>query len=217
MASEQPSCGDTIEPESGVIEVYVRALDQLFDSMDPSPFHEKDLDRNAHEYIVSTARELSPSGKMALRVYLAKPVGLPDEGKILGEAIRVYFARQEEAARRTLHEKWSWGWFNLLIGLTLLAVSVIIGEVVARRLGQGPLATVLRESLLIGGWVAMWRPVDFFLYEWWALRAELRLFERLSRVAVRIVYTMESGPRTSSDSRTLCSGREATLQRVKEM
>jgi hypothetical protein len=102
MASEQPSCGDTIEPENGVIEVYVREVDQLFDSMDPSPFHEKDLVRNAHEYNVGTAKELSGGGKMALRVYLAKPVGLPDEGKILGDAIRVYFARQADLARRTL-------------------------------------------------------------------------------------------------------------------
>jgi hypothetical protein len=217
MESEQPSCGDTIVPESGVIEVYVRELDQLFDSMDPSPFHERDLDRSAHEYIVSAAKELSAGGKMALRVYLAKPVGLPDEGKILGDGIRVYFARQAEFARRTLREKWRWGWINLMIGLTLLVLSVVVGEMVARRLGRGPLATVLRESLLIGGWVAMWRPMDFFLYEWWAMRAELRIFERLSDVAVRIVYTKESRPRTSNECVTICSGSEATLQPLKEM
>jgi hypothetical protein len=180
--------------------------------MDPSPFHEKDLDRSAHEYIVSTAKELSASGNIALRVYLAKPVGLPDEGKLLGEAIRVYFARQAELSRRTLRERWRWGWINLVIVLTLLVLSVVVGEMVARRLGQGPLATVLRESLLIGGWVAMWRPMDFFLYEWWTLRAELRIFERLSDVAVRIVYTKEPHPLISGDRRKFTSGREAAVQ-----
>lgn len=217
MTSQQPSCGDHIESENGVIEVYVRELDQFFDSMDPSPFHEKDLDRSAHEYIVSTAKELSGGGRMALRVYLAKPVGLPDEGKILGDAIRVYFARQAELSHRTLREKWRWGWINLVIGLMLLALSVVVGEMVARRLEQGPLATVLRESLLIGGWVAMWRPMDFFLYEWWALRAESRILERLSEVAVRIVYTAESRPHNSNECAKFSSVRESTLQPVKEM
>lgn len=82
---------------------------------------------------------------------------------------------------------------------------------------QGPLATVLRESLLIGGWVAMWRPMDFFLYEWWAMRAELRMLDQLSDIAVRIVYTAESRPRTSDEPVTISSGREATLQPLNEI
>jgi hypothetical protein len=30
-------------------------------------------------------------------------------------------------------------------------------------------------SLVIGGWVAMWRPMEVFLYDWWPVRAEARL------------------------------------------
>ena len=46
----------------------------------------------------------------------------------------------------------------------------------------------MRESLLIGGWVAMWRPLEVFLYDWWPIRAEARLFDRLSAMPVRIEY-----------------------------
>ena len=191
MHAERPSSGDAIEADSGVIEVYVRELNQLFDSMDPSPFHEKDLDRNAHEYIVATAKELPTGAPAALVVYLSRPVGLPDEATILGEAIRVYFRRQADRMKANLAGMRRREWVNLAIGLTLLVVSVIIGESLARRLGDGPLATVLRESLLIGGWVAMWRPMDFFLYELWAKRSEIRVYERLATVAVRIVYEEE--------------------------
>ena len=35
------------------IEIYLDRIEQLFNSMDPSPFHEKDLDRDAEEFIVS--------------------------------------------------------------------------------------------------------------------------------------------------------------------
>lgn len=39
---------------------------------------------------------------------------------------------------RTLREKFCWGWINLVIGLSLLGLSVIVGEIVARRLGRVP-------------------------------------------------------------------------------
>lgn len=45
---------------------------------------------------------------------------------------------------------------------------------------------MLRESLLIGGWVAMWRPLEIFLYDWWPIRADARLFDRLAAMPVRI-------------------------------
>ena len=47
---------------------------------------------------------------------------------------------------------------------------------------------VLREGLLIVGWVAMWRPLEVFLYDWWPIRAEARLYDRLSAMPVRIEY-----------------------------
>jgi len=50
------------------------------------------------------------------------------------------------------------------------------------------LAEVFRESLLIGGWVAMWRPLEIFLYDWWPIRAEVRLYDRLAAMPVRVVY-----------------------------
>lgn len=49
------------------------------------------------------------------------------------------------------------------------------------------------------------------------MRAELRMLEQLSDIAVRIVYTAESRPRTSDEPVTISSGREATLQPLNEI
>jgi hypothetical protein len=38
---------------TGLIELKLSGLNQLFNSMDPSPFHERDLDHDAEEFIVS--------------------------------------------------------------------------------------------------------------------------------------------------------------------
>ena len=50
----------TIESTDHVIELRVDEIAQLFHTLDPSPFRERDLDREAEEFIVGWARELRP-------------------------------------------------------------------------------------------------------------------------------------------------------------
>jgi hypothetical protein len=188
MMEEKPCSGDPVPQNCGIIEVRLQQMSQLFDSMDPSPFHEKDLDRNAVEYIVGSAHELPDNAPLASVVYLDKPAGHPDEGRIVGDAIREHFARQSVLSRRELRQLLRRGWVSLAIGLVFLAAALTGSASVTRLITEGALATVFRESLLIGGWVAMWRPLETFLYEWWPLLGERRVYDRLSRMAVRIVY-----------------------------
>ena len=53
---------------------------------------------------------------------------------------------------------------------------------------------ILRESLTIGGWVSMWRPLEVFLYDWWPIRNEARLSDRLAAMPVRIQYMNAAPP-----------------------
>jgi hypothetical protein len=45
-------------------------------------------------------------------------------------------------------------------------------------------ALILREGLIILGWVANWRPIEIFLYDWWPLVRKRRLLERLADATV---------------------------------
>ena len=194
MRSERPSSGDQIPVHGGVVEVHVRELDQLFHTMDPSPFHEKGLHPDAEEFIVAAAREL-PSGRpAALVVHLDKPAGLPDEARVIGDAVRRHFAREAQFLRWELRRLIRRGAVNLAIGLTVLAGALAGGDYLARHFG-GHLATLLGQSLHIGGWVAMWHPMEIFLYGWWPILNNRRLYERLSQIPVRIVHTRDADPR----------------------
>jgi len=51
------------------------------------------------------------------------------------------------------------------------------------------LSALLMVMVMIGGWVAMWRPIEVFLYDWWPIRAEARLYQRLATMPVRIEQT----------------------------
>jgi hypothetical protein len=191
MGRHEHAAGDPIPLSCELIEVYVGQLKQLFNAMDPSPFREKDLDPNAEEFIVSWAREAPADVPLGLVVHLDRPAGVPEEPGVLRDAIHEFFAHRAESSSRRLRQLFRVGRRSLAIGLVFLAVSIVTGEVVADALGGGKLADVLRESFLIGGWVAMWRPLEIFLYEWWPIRAETRLFKRLSAMPVRINYRGE--------------------------
>lgn len=212
MTANQSFSGDPVAPDSALIKVYVRELSQLFDSMDPSPFREKDLDRNAHEYIVETAKELSTRVPIALIVYLERSIGLPDEGKILGDAIREHFARKSRRLRFELRQLLRRGWISLIIGLSFLAATVIAGEAVIRRMPHSPWAAIFHESLLIGGWVAMWKPLELFLYDWWPILGERHVYDRLSRMPIQIVYAESSQESATARALTRPDFRTDTLR-----
>src|SRR6185437_10695799 len=77
---------------------------------------------------------------------------------------------------------------SLLIGLVALAAAIALGDFLAALMKGSRIGEIARESLTIGGWVSMWRPLEVFLYDWWPIRAEARLFDRLSSMSVSIEY-----------------------------
>jgi hypothetical protein len=75
---------------------------------------------------------------------------------------------------------------SLLIGLLFLATCLFTTKLLLGDLG-GTWARIVRESLTIAGWVAMWRPMEIYLYDWWPLRRQGRLYLKLSQIPVQII------------------------------
>lgn len=185
MAQEH---GDPLPGNSQVIKIHVDELNQLFNSMDPAPFRERDLDPRAEEFIVEWAKELHHHRALALVVHLDREASTPEAAATLKDAVYQFFEDRARATRLKLRQLFKRGRISLVIGLVCVGATVIVGDVIANLLEPNRFASVARESLLIGGWVAMWRPIEVFLYDWWPIRADLRLYRRLSEMPVRIVH-----------------------------
>jgi hypothetical protein len=99
---------------------------------------------------------------------------MPEESTLLRDAVHGFFSHKAVEARQSLRQLFRVGRKSLVIGLACLVTSIAIGNFVAHALSDNTLGEVMRESLLIGGWVAMWRPLEIFLYDWWPIRAEAR-------------------------------------------
>lgn len=189
MEPRSTSAGEQLPPHSRIIEIRIAELRQLFNAIDPSPFRQRDLDPRAEEFIVDWARDLPADAPWALVVHLDRPAGPVDEAAALRDAIHEYFGQRVIASRRRLRQLFRRGRISLVIALAFLTASIAVGDAVASYVGEGRMGGVIREGFLIGGWVAMWRPLEVFLYDWWPIRAEARLLQRLSTMPVRIEYT----------------------------
>jgi hypothetical protein len=194
VTRDKASAGDPIPPKCFIIEVHVGELKQLFNAIDPSPFRDKDLDPRAEEFIVGWAKELPRDATLALVVDLDREAGLPDEAAVLREAIHQFFSQRAQAYGRRLRELFRVGRTSLVIGLVALASAIALGDFLAALMKDSRVGEIAREGLTIGGWVSMWRPLEIFLYDWWPLRSEVRLSERLAAMPVRIRYANATGP-----------------------
>jgi hypothetical protein len=63
----------------------------------------------------------------------------------------------------------------------------LLGANALGRLGDFQGFYIARESLTIVGWVAMWRPMQIFLYDWWPLQKQIHLYLSLSHAHIQVV------------------------------
>lgn len=168
------------------IQVHVDVIDQLFNSIDPAPFHVRELDADAHAYIVHSAKALPRDARMELVLHIDS---LPaDESKLstVSQAIQTHFSGKAVAERIELQDLFARGRISLLIGLSILSLSIGLVEISKSWAADNHWLQILQQSLLIGGWVAMWRPMEIFLYDWWPMAAHIRLLRRLATIKVHI-------------------------------
>ncbi|MDM0105433.1 hypothetical protein QTH97_10850 [Variovorax sp. J22R24] len=190
-----PSGGSPAAEGRAVLELHVAELRQLFNSMDPAPFRERDLDPKAQDYIVDWAREVPAPRPMALVVRIDGRTATPESASMLRDAVGEYFRQRALSTRRQMRRLLRLGRISLLIGLVFLAIAFFVGEFIAGLFDKERYTRLVQESLVIGGWVALWRPMEIFLYDWWPIREETRLYERLSRMDVHLVCAgAEGGP-----------------------
>lgn len=167
-----------------MIELSLREGAQLFNTLDPFPFRERDLDAEAERYIVEWAQELPKKQPIEIVIRLQATGSPPDPD--LAAAVTGWFAGRAHAETQALRELFRDGRLAFLIGLVVLALCLFLSWLLTQAL-DSPFARVFQESLIIIGWVVIWRPAEMFLYDWLPLLRRRRLYQRLA--AAKIVVT----------------------------
>lgn len=167
-----------------LIELRLTQASQLFNTLDPSPFNERDFDDRAEAYIVDWARELPKDAPLAVRIYLPGEEARRAEENDLADAFCNYFSGRAEAMRRETKELFRVGRRYGAVGVVVLIACLTASQLVGAL--NMPFAGILEEGLIIVGWVANWKPIEVFLYDWQPLRRSMRLYQRLAHADVKI-------------------------------
>jgi hypothetical protein len=163
----------------------VREIAQLFNSMDPTPFLNKDLDPEAENFIESWASGYAPGSRFHITIHIEQwPDGDPSE--MLTGAIHNHFSYKAELTRSALKQLLRQGRMSLAIGIVFVTLCLLAADAIG-RIGANPGYSIARESLTIVGWVAMWRPLQIFLYDWWPLQRQIRLYKRLGSAHIQVI------------------------------
>jgi hypothetical protein len=169
------------------IEIHADGITQLFDTLDPSPYLQRYLAETTEDFIVSSARELPRNRPIDIIVHLPPGEATAQSAQQIGDAFARHFRYRVDRLAYDLRELFRIGRWSLLIGMAVLAGCLILNNLLAGLSGKSYLARFFTEGLIILGWVANWRPMEIYLYEWWPLVRQQRLYRRLSiaRVEVR--------------------------------
>ncbi|HVY70715.1 MAG TPA: hypothetical protein VHH73_12365 [Verrucomicrobiae bacterium] len=173
------------------IELNLRDVEQLFNTMDPSPFHEKDLDHDAEEFILSWAQEFNLHEPVELVIHFDK---LPENERArsaIASAVHNYFTYRARLNQLEFKRLMKQGRATLLVGIMFLAGCLGLAELLPR---DAAWADFVREGLTIAGWVAMWKPMEIYLYDWWPVRRRGKVFAKLSRMPVEVHQREASRP-----------------------
>jgi hypothetical protein len=144
------------------VSIHVRNVAQVFNSLDPSPFWDRDHDREAAEFI-----EEEFSEKLSAHICMSTPL----RALLWGRTCR----RQSSTTMS--------GWRpRRAIGCAIRCGS---GGILTGLL-HGGAPRMLDEGLIILAWLALWRPAESLVYGWVPPYRKRRLYERLTAVRVSV-------------------------------
>jgi hypothetical protein len=180
------------------VNIHVRDLAQMFNSLDPSPFWDRDLDRTAAEFIEDEFGEKRAADVWHLHIHAHEGAATASD---IQAAIEHYYERLEHSTRLGLREQVRIGELALLVGVAVFSICISLRGVLATALHG--LSRGLDEGLIVLGWIALWRPVEVLAYGWVPLYRKRRLYQRLARIQVSV--RCEPAPAHAAATTTISS------------
>ncbi|PKL68268.1 MAG: hypothetical protein CVV30_10100 [Methanomicrobiales archaeon HGW-Methanomicrobiales-1] len=171
-----------------LIEIKLSSIMQLFNSFDPAPFHEKELDTAAEHYIIDAVKDFPAKTKFKIVIYLPKELAESEQARKIKPAIQHHFEYRVMSADRKFRLHFRHGRTTMLIGLSFLTIALLARQMVS-HLSQQLAAQIFADALLIIGWAAMWEPVTVLLYELWPILKMKKVYQEISEMEIDILPT----------------------------
>jgi hypothetical protein len=172
------------ETTGGDIEIRLRALAQLVNDRDPSPFREGSLVPEAEDYLLQKVKGLPKDAPVRIVIHLPAAEAAEHSAIELGAVVTEHFAARTRTETKAIRELFRIGRRAALIGFVTLSLCLFFAWHVTNTLPARPLTRIVQESFVILGWVSMWKPIEIFLYDWLPPSRRRRLLDRLATATI---------------------------------
>lgn len=171
--------------EKGInlIEIKVTSIAEIFNPIDPSPLNKKDLEEDVEDYIVTAVEDFSLKSKINIIIYIPDNEIEAETSEQINKAVNNFFAYRAWSTRASLRGMFKDARTSLVLGSIILFTAMTC-KTLLTNFSSSAWTLAVSESLVVAGWVAMWHPVQKFLYEWWPLKRKLHIFEKLCEIKV---------------------------------
>ncbi len=142
------------------------------------------LNDATEEFIVEEASKLPRSKPFSFTVRV--PLHETKRANEIVFAIHKHFAYCRRKSKAKVKNTLLTGWRSLAIGFVFLLLAYFLVEVLRPYFSEGSLAITVRELLIILAWVALWRPAELLLYDWYPFLKDTTLFRRLEQSTVEV-------------------------------
>ncbi len=136
------------------------------------------LDRDVETYLMERAAQFHRKDEFLINIHISGDV--PENESEIADRIHHHFRHCLTMSKKQLSHTLKLGWRSLGIAFVFLLLMYTIANRLVPQLPQGGLTITIKEVFIILGWVALWRPAELLLYEWFPIRKKVRLLERLS-------------------------------------
>jgi hypothetical protein len=165
------------------IELRLRQLSQLFNELDPSPLVERDLSDDVESFIFEWATEAERGSRYRLVIHAPAATHGAFSSESVADAIGNYFGYMAERERIRNSRLLRDGRSALATGLVFLLLCTLASRAISASI-PGTIGAAIAEGLVILGWVANWRPIEIFLYDWRPARRRATIYQALSEMEV---------------------------------
>lgn len=160
-------------------------VEDLFNAPSVDPFSGRFEQQSGIERLLEELRLRPRKSEPKVRLVIRAPTAVTSEQ--VQAAVRGYCASTASERRSELQRVRRSGRQVLIFGLAILAGCLLLSAgVKASQVLPEFVRGLFGEGLVIAGWVSLWRPLEFLIFDPIPLRSDIRLYEQAGRTDIEV-------------------------------
>jgi hypothetical protein len=179
-----------ISPAEDTVDLVLSDPHNMFQTPEVDPFLGENIEASGIDQLIDTmnARPGRAKSISTIAIYLPGAMIEPELPARMKTAISNYCNAQIRLAAQKKREIWLEGRKALRIGLIFWAICLALSLAFEELVFKGnALGRLFGEGFIIAGWVGLWRPAELLLYDWRPYSREIRRYEEIKRMSVKIL------------------------------